>query len=343
MRNERGSALLLALFVVVTGTLVAIGVLGAASASYKRSIQDTNRQRLRNIAEAGLEQLRFALAKTKTLTVSDSGSVDGGSFSAATTVVDATTGVVDAAITATLSGQTLVLTRRIGCGYHIPRPFDYALAKSSTDADGNVIVTGASNTLGDVRVNGSLRWGPQVCTVNGDILVTGSVLGTIPLYSGTLALGAPSLNFVSPDFNALAIAADQTLASGASIAGITFQKSNELVYCGGNLTMSAGTVTGSGTLVVNGRLTITGGVTYANASAKLAVVALDVQVNTSLSVTINGYFYCPDGDFSANQVTTVLGGVACKTLSNNKNMNITLDPTLRDDPDLGYQMRLPGY
>lgn len=341
MSNQRGSALVLALVVVTTAALVAIAALELGSSAYRRAMNDTVLQTLRDVAEAGVSRARYEMIKQSTLSPGTlTGSAGGGTYSVVVTTLDANMGKVQIDSTATYLNKTLVVSRITGCGYHIARPFDYAIAKAGTDTDAFQIIAGWSGVNGDVRHNGSFRW-TLTGYVHGDLLVQGTISGLMPVVSGSTKTGQPALFFPPIDYAYLKSIADTVYTEDQTFVNYTFPKANAIVYCTKALTIS-GKITGTGIFVVEGQTEIVDDITYANSSCKCAFMGTALRIEAAAG-SVKGYLYFPLGTIRVDAYCAITGCAASLILDNRGNLWVQLDPTVRDDPDYGYNLHLPGY
>ncbi len=94
-----------------------------------------------------------------------------------------------------------------------------------------------------------------------------------------------------------------------------------------------GNITGVGTIVCTGDVTINGNALYSSPSSLMAVISLGkVKINGNCHV--NGLIYAHNVDNTAtilvNGNSSILGAVVGDTLTGNGNMNVTFDPNLRN-------------
>ncbi len=343
-RQDRGGALLLALVVVTIGSLVALAVIEVSTASYSRAYRATARQRLRDACEAGIERAKYELIATQTLDQTINGTVGLSSYKVVLSQVNTPSWAsVQAVSTATYDGQTLTVTRILGPGFHVARPFDYAIAANDNFDAGSVVTTGSGGTKGDIRTNNRVKW-PYGGTVNGNLLVGTNIDGPPnPTVAGTTTVGAPQLPFPPIDYNYY-----KSIAGKVNIGNLNttllslLTGSPAIVYVEGNLTLTGGAVATNTVIVVTGtfRLKLAGITVVGN--AKIFVLANSITTDSIVGST-TGFYYAPAGTFTNNGTITITGGVAAKQVSLGGDLNVTLDPSLRDDADLGYNLQLPGY
>lgn len=338
-RRDRGSALLIALITVVLGATVGVAVLEFASSAYARAVRDARAQRLRNIAEAGIEHARYEMVAQQVTSVSVSGSCAGGTYLAGTAMEQTPAGSVRVTSTATLDGRTLTITRVIGPGYHIPRPFDYALAVNGFDWDDQPIRAGTSDTTSSVRLNGDLTW-VAGSSVDGDLLLTGRILGARPSVTGTIAEGAGQLWFPTysiTDYQAVGLVYPGNL----TLPAMALPGSNLVIVVTGNLTLNGGTTSGSGIVVVGGTLRFRYAPNRFGAGSRWVYLASQVIVDSPVG-DLDGFFYTP-GVFENKGTLDVVGSIACRELVTGDRLSIDHDPAFVDDPDLGWDMKVPSY
>lgn len=337
--RERGSALLIALITVVLGATVGVAVLEFASSAYARSVRDSRLQRLRNIAEAGIARARYEMAAQQSTTVSVSGSCAGGTYAVSTALEPRPSGSVKVTSTATLGGQTLTITRVIGPGFRIPRPFDYALSVNGFDWDDHTIQTGVSGYPSSVRLNGDLTW-VAGSSVNGDLLLTGRILGSRPSVSGTTTESAPALWFPTyalADYQAVGL----VYMGNLTLPVLSFPGNNLVIVVTGNLTLDGGTTSGSGIVVVGGTLRFRAAANRFGTGSRWVYLANKVTVDGPVR-DLDGFFYTP-GIFETKGTLNVVGSIACQELITGGTLRINHDPAFVTDPELGWTMKVPSY
>ncbi|MEP0765724.1 MAG: hypothetical protein HRF45_04185 [Fimbriimonadia bacterium] len=338
-RRERGSALLIALITVVIGATVGVAVLEFASSAYARSVRDSHLQCLRNIAEAGIEHARYEMAAQQATSVSVSGSCAGGTYAASTVMESRPSGSVKVTSTATLREKALTITRVIGPGFRIPRPFDYALAVNGFDWDDQAIRTGQSGTTSSVRLNGDLTW-VLGSSVNGNLLLSGRILGYRPPVTGTTVENAPSLWFPAysiADYQAIGI----VYTGNLTLPVAWFVGNNLVIVVTGNLTLNGGTTSGSGIIVVGGTLRFRNSANRFGTGSRWVYLASKVMVDDPVR-DLDGFFYTP-GVFETKGTLNVVGSIACRELVTGGSLRIDHDPAFVNDPDLGWTMKVPSY
>jgi hypothetical protein len=288
-----------------------------------------------------VERARYEMATQQSTSISVNDTFGGGQYAVSTSQVTSPCGAVAATVTAQYGERAVTETRLIGAGFHIPRPFDYAFASAQYDWDSNYNTMGSAGLYGDTRINGYLQW-TSGGRINGNLITQSTIYYPQPTVTGSKIQGAPALDFPTVDWDYLRSIADSYYPSGASAHNISFSADNWIIYIDGNLEVGNGRIYGRGMVVVDGELKFRWGPLTYGTYGPCVFIARKVKVDSPVS-TVHGFIYCPEGEFRNDGGLSVYGNVACLLLNTQQGINITLDPALRDDPDLGWEMHVPGY
>ncbi len=225
--------------------------------------------------------------------------------------------------------------------------FDYALFSFATLSDGNrSITTGGSSGNGDIRSNNSISMAKS--TVNGNATAVGSI-GKFQKITGKSWSGAPAIatptidaSFVGPYYQN----ANRRLWGDQNWFGFTFLVPNEIVWVFGNVTMNAGAIVGSGTIVCVGQYKAAGDLTYLDPANKLAVLAAGSFANTT-SCNIVGFYYADNPQNTAvasisRNLTINPGCLAADSFTFKQGPHRFIHDSDMN-PTLGAQLHLPGF
>ena len=352
MRNRRrGSAML---FAVVMVSLMTIGILAsvqlsssAASLQSKREAEAKARYAFDGAVQMCLTELRAATTNvplTKHFIV--------GEHDVTLNVLDNSTSVARtlfATGTLKVQGREYRFTRRLGNSLD-PHPFFYALFTNSQLDPLRPMTFGSAGSLGDVMFNGGVVTRANAFVVNGDFESTTTNIPIGATVSGNTLRQArnvpmPAFNVNNYDPGLVGGLLNTVLQLLGSIVGMVFPavEPYRLVYRNGNLNLS-GNFTGKGTIVVNGDVTITGNMTYADADSRLVVIA---SGKITLAAAVNsyvGYFYTPvEFVTSANAATLTRGGIAAQKLTVAGPVTVHHDSSFWLNPSDMVKHRVPGY
>jgi cytoskeletal protein CcmA (bactofilin family) len=251
--------------------------------------------------------------------------------------------------TLTVAGQATVkggfsfpMSRVVGAR-HAPSVFFYALAISGATTSAQPLVTGGGGADGDVYCAQDLTLSATGNVVNGDLESSGLVVDPGTTVTGVTYSNAGAVDFPTPSAQAYQDAAD-VVFPGPAMAGYTFGTGGmfyTLVYCPGSLDIS-GQIGGRGTIFVNGDVTVSADLTYANASSELAVVASgNITFQSGATVAV-GYFFSPASIQTAGSLTITRGGLVGRNVSWLGTLQIANDPDVWDNESEGPKLRLPG-
>lgn len=219
-----------------------------------------------------------------------------------------------------------------------PSPFAYALFVNS-----NLDPRKAITVNGDMNVNGSIVTRANPFSVTGDLESSGSSLSASASVGGNTVLSTTKVTM--PTVNSVPYLTDALVTwLVGSVTDIVFGAGGDpkLIYRLGNVTIG-GTVSGRGTVFVEGDVAIGSDLTYATADDRLVVIATGkVQVQAGVS-NIVGHYYSPV-EFRTNTGTTNLtcGSIVAQKVTLDGPLVITHDSFFWDDPTQGAKYRLPG-
>lgn len=283
-----------------------------------------------------------------TITLPTTRTISYNTVSCVMTITDNSANVphtLSVAATATFKGRSLTETRVVGMR-KAPSPFYYSLFVNSGLSTSATLTTGTLSANGDIYSNGSVSLSGTGNTINGDLESTGSQsIGTSTIV-GTQYASASAISFPTVSSTNYSSVANQTVSKG-SLAGATFSSTSGaywLIFCSSTSGVNiSGTFSGKGTVFVNGPVTISGAITLANSSSRVAIIA-----NGSITFTASGphsaYFYGGACTLPSGGITITKGALVVSSLSTtNQPITITNDNSVWLSSTEGTNHRLPGY
>ena len=264
-----------------------------------------------------------------------------GNFSGSITVSGLTASDSITATATDASGNS----SEFGPNVRILSPFDYALVSNGNINSSN-LKTGTSGANGDVYSNGNINISGS-SVVNGNALAVGTC--SVVTITGAKTVGAPSMTLTAIDTAYYSSIADVTYNGNLTWGGgtqLNFTKAYEVIYINGNLTVSGNdlTVSGTGTVIVNGTITLNKSILYANGAAKLAMLALN-SISFNDDGIADGFYYAHNLAGTATAVTTnnelITGCVIADVTTLNSTPTIIHDSVM--NATFGHNMHLPGY
>lgn len=341
---------MIALVALVVVFILAIGLLtlgGNVRLSGKRQMR---RQGAQILADAGIE---YAYWKVK-FTNAPVPATFSDTFRSGTVTVTATdngnslAGSMKLVSVGTESGESRTVTRVLP-GKTV---FGYALCSNTNLNTGTSVIatitTGSGGAAGDIRSNGSISMGQA--TINGGATAVGTI-GGFQSITGASTPSAPAVPFPAVDLNYYAGIANRTFSTNQTWSGFTFQSPYEVVYVNGDITLSAGTISGTGTLVATGKIHFNGSLTYQFSTDKLAGIAANGMDVNSTGISVVGFYYTHNSGNNAKaiinrQFSVTQGVIAADAMDFGGGNGEYPHTFVRDsamNPILGKQLHLPGY
>lgn len=243
-----------------------------------------------------------------------------------------------------INGKTYRDTRVVGQPM-TAKPLYYTLFFQDDFSTVNPITTGSSGANGDIGCNGKLTLSSSGNDIEGDVETVGAlnVSGTV---NGTKWSGAPSITFTCASNAAYLFNSDYvpywTVLSDRTFFPVFGHY--PLYYQYGNLSIY-GTFTGRATIYVVGNLTITGDVTYGDASSHVAFIVTG-NVNIQPSVTHFAGYYFVQGNLTtsgSNAKNLVSGAIATKDATFTCPFQATYDPLIFNSATEAKNLYLPGF
>ena len=268
MASRRGSVALVAIVTMIVVFILALGLLtlgGNMRLAGKRQMRHRGAQ---TMAAAGAEYGYWATdLNNGALPATYTHTLPSGSFTVTVSENGASVpGTIQVVSQGTQGGETDKVTR-VMLGKTV---FDYTLCSNTDLSDPEFLTTGSGGAGGDIRSNGKITMAKT--TVNGNVTAGGQVKNVLSV-TGTTTAGAPTLPFPAIDTTYYAGIANRTFAGNQTWAGFTFNSPYEVVYVSGDITLTAGTVSGTGTLVATGKIHFNGSFSYQFSTDKIAGIA----------------------------------------------------------------------
>lgn len=217
----------------------------------------------------------------------------------------------------------------------------YALACSSTiNQSKTLTITGADAAI----------YSTGAYTISQNLISTGDLelASTISDFSkvsvgGLIRSGVSVLtmpNITATDYSAIA-----TNMALSSVGNISFSGGPPYpcYYFASNLTLTGGTVTGIGTVYVDGDVTISGNYSY-SAEAKMVIIAKKISISSSTTAIV-GMLFCDNSlSLSGTSALTMDGAIWTRAaIALNRPITLAYDNTAWANPSMAKDLRIPGY
>jgi hypothetical protein len=342
--KQRGSALVYVIIVVFAITSIVIMSARMSSASESEF------------------QNNYLKAKFDTMASGVVAQASSDCYKGTMTLASRTTNYADTTLTTTVTKNAsmpraydMAITGRVGdrdfrvvktMGNRVkPNPAFYGIwvAKDYSDSALATNVTGSAYFTGSALLSG-------VWNVSDDLLVRGSStlsLGTT--VGGSYLTGVRQQTMTvwdSANYTPLG-----TQFSSNNTAGITFAAPDaagkyNIQYRTNNFTMNGGTISGKGTLVFDGNLTVNGNYAYADANSRAVILVKgNLVINTLVTHVVGTYLV--QGNISLNGVTLTVdrGNLCCINAFNRLLCAVTVnqETAFVNSQDECTNHRLPGY
>lgn len=250
-------------------------------------------------------------------------------------------GTVKVVSTGTQNGDSIKATRVLLKSKTI---YDYAVYSGTNLSSTKTSATGASGANGDIGANGNISL--TATTVNGYADATGTI--SVQSITGAKTPGNVAMTF--PTFSATSQGTpDRTFTGNTSLgASFAFLKANELVVINGNATFPGTVVSGTGTIIVIGTVTLNGDISYAFSTDKMAVLSTGSLIDAATgnrALSAVGFYYAHNSSGTATLqhgnagMLTVTGSLAADSFSLFGGLTVTHDSSM--NPTLASQMHLP--
>lgn len=344
--RHRGSAALAAIVALAVVFVLVVGMLAIGQSALLTGNRELKLSGSYAAAMSGVEYGYWqVVCNGVAMPYSASRSLGDGTVSVTVTDNSANAaGTIKVVSTGAYRGDRRTVTKILATSGNYHTIFDYALATNSTLNTGQAVSTG-SGTKGDsIFANGSIKLTNLLTLINGDAVATGSV--SVLLCLGQRLASQPALPFPALDLAYYQTIAAQTYSTSQTFGNITFPSTNAVIYVNGDITLSGGTIRGTGTLVASNRIIFSGNTSYnLSGSDKLAGLALN-GFSTTRNVSVVGIYYGHNATSTATLSTTSAFTIASgsmavdvASLSNSASFHYDWGFT----PTMAIEMHIPGY
>ncbi|HEY3782237.1 MAG TPA: hypothetical protein VGL56_14230 [Fimbriimonadaceae bacterium] len=230
-------------------------------------------------------------------------------------------------------------------------PFDYALFVNSAFTSNNYTFnTGASSANGDIFANGNISItglgsaGSNV--VNGSIYSSGNITTSKLTVTGTTSKNNTAITFPSvtaANYQAIASvnSSNNTLTGGTFPTVYAGNPYPVWYYSNGGVSVS-GTFGGIGTVFLNGSVSISGAMAYANTSST-AVFIVNGNLTVNGGAMVGYWFVTGNTSINSGGLDITQGALVTNTISFSANTTSVMDPTVKSSVTTGNLLHLPGY
>lgn len=325
VRNERGSALLITLFVVIVVLTLGLTFANLSASEVKAAAFVYRSARAFQIAEAGLNRAMAAISAVGAWPgdlVADyaggrytvSGARNGGNYDIVSVgEYEGVRRTVTATVTLTLSAAGTKALFSEG-DIHFDGP---------TRIEGDVYATGSASADAPVKIDGDLYLGGTLTDPGHNFDVDGQIYE----HYTALTLPKPPLDWyrsLAPYLTGKVTYRETTPAGGVEVLKGTTTLDNVMWLVNGDVQIS-GKIDGQGVIVATGTVTVNGNISYKGDESLLALVALDhIQVDKATQADALLYSY---GDFILTKETLhVYGGVLARDFVYDRELEVEHDP-----------------
>jgi len=342
--QRRGSAYLIALSALVVGLTLGLALMTSASQALRAQDRLERSQMLSCAAQGGVEYGYWAFTYGASGLPTDL-TTTLGRCTLLVQVVDNTGQIPDTirvTSTARCAGRSVSVTRVYGAK-KLTDVFLYAVASNASDTESQPMVCGADpGGNGDVYINGNVRWQDPQSAVYGTVYAAGSINSS--LFAWAKCPNQPQLTFPGIDLAYYQARASVIYTAATTLNNPTFAQPFTLVYVDGDLTIR-GAVTGTGAIVVHGRIGVDGDLVYAQAGRdKIALIATDNITISSTAQTVSGIFYTQRKVAlrpRSTELSVPAGVLAGNNLDIRGGIRVVHDPDLTDE--MKQALQLPGH
>ena len=300
LHPRRGSAMIMAIVVSVVVTSVVM-VIAWNSATMVQSTSNYMKQaRANGVAEGAYQRAYWLFKKDQTYRanpMTGTDVVDGLTYSYSVSVV----GAANAPVLITATATTGSVQGQVHATLTMPSGTPPA---AIDETGGNVQFSQAATVTGDLYGAGSISFHAGD-TVTGNVTSVSTVSGGTISGTTTQHAGSVTVPTVASLYSAIQPTA-HAIASG-NISTLDFS-SYSVLYASSNVTLQAGlTVIGSGTLIVNGDLSLNADI-GAPGSPKTFSVVVSHDFNPSKNIYLAGSVYV-EHDFNSSGTVVITGAI----------------------------------
>lgn len=342
MRDERGQALVMAALVMT----VLLGICGlVVDLGYAYVIRDKAQNAVDAAALAGAQALYQNPGSTNSaaLNMAEANGMKSNDIAihqngSSVTVTDTQT--VDFIFMPALGIRSKAIRASATAKVSHPVSFNYAVFSGSTSQPLTINLNGTSNIInGNVHTNMSMQVNGTDNQFNGNTEAVENVqVNGTANYFKQIINSAPRLPIPPLDLTYYKDHATKIYNQDESFSG-TNSTLNGILFVNGNVTISGFQVSGVGTIVATGSITVNGtGIQYSSGTSYLGLYSAStagITINGN-NVTVDGGFYAPNGSINVNGTDeTFNGALIAQTVNMNGYQNtVTYDPNVvADAPD----------
>ncbi len=352
--------------IMVVSTMVIVLVTVSLSGALRtKQTRIENNQIVRNAFEGGLDYVRDLAARgilrlpqttaqigigsakvTMTLTDASKGATINLLGTSITTPVAASLIKVDGSIL--YQGQTYRLQAIVGRGL-LNTVWQCAFYDDSSLFTLANVTSNNLGTGGDVWIDGNATLGNGASHIGGNLTATGTILAFGVAVDGSKTPNSDGIPFPNVDdkANNYKDVALVKYGSNTTLNGYVFPAADSttgypVVYIDGKLNIS-GSFSGSGVIVANDDVTITGNITSTGGGHLVIITTGNINVNSSVT-SVDGYIYTK-GTLnipSFASPTTFTDGVVANNASFGSTVRFNNDPFATNNPVEAYKLHLPG-
>jgi hypothetical protein len=351
--KKKGSAIIFVLIMVlaIAGVVVLAAELGMSDV--RQEIRYEDAQLAQRTWEAATSQIDD-LEQKGSLTLPDSRAFSLNGVTGTLTTVDNSTNLANSIlVTSTLTTpdqrtypESTVLAKGIP-----NTPFDYALFVNAAFTSSSYLFnTGASSANGDIFANGNISItgsgsaGSNV--VNGSIYSTGTITKNTLTVTGTTNPSSSAITFptvTASNYQTIAsVVSSSNTLSGGTFATVTAGNPYPVWYYSNGGVSVSGTFSGTGTVFLNGSVSITGNLSYAN-SGSTAVFIVNGNLTVNGSTMVGYWFVTGNTSINGSGLDITRGGLVTNTISFAAGTTSVMDPTVKNSTTTGNLLHLPGY
>jgi hypothetical protein len=354
---RRGSALAMVLPMTLVLSMLGLTMISSSLSSTRLSRHRHNSAAAFELAEAGFNHSVRTMRSNKNYSGQENTSLGSGTFrvTVSTPTADWNKKWVVATGRVKSLGESYVEKSVRGLADFQSPVWDYAIVtKQALNLAGNVTINSSPNLgVGNIHSNTSVTVGSNPI-VNGRATSAGALSATGLVTGGTQS-NAPAVPFPTVDTAGLLAEAEArgtmvgdrsyssgtTILSGKLVGNLATSSTarpqiDGILWVTGNVDLAGQAWVGDGTLICEGRMTISGGSGFTGAETNsLALVCLSSSLSTSSpAVSISGNSVIRGPIYAPNGMTTISGGPTIfGTLATNA-VSLSGNPTFTRNTDL---------
>ncbi|MCC6484870.1 MAG: hypothetical protein IT209_08495 [Armatimonadetes bacterium] len=256
LRENRGAAYIVVLVAVMTGLILGVAAMDVATFGSRVESSRQTSERVRLLAETGV---RYGYWLIKWNNVTARPYTTSLTFGGATIDIAVYDNSVNLAVSDRIVASVNYRGARASLSRVVSRPralFDNAVAVNSYT--GTVSVPIISTDQADIFLPGNITINNSATNLSGDLYATGSIWVSSGTVNGGLIRNSSGFSFPLIDTAGLMLQARTVYLVNKTFSNINFPSDGDVIYVGGTLTLTGGTVSGKGTIVAVSGINITG-------------------------------------------------------------------------------------